>query len=207
MAALQGVGRKGLTAMLLAAVAMTSSPALAASDATTDNTEVPLVTAVAQVDVPPVTIPVKDAVDQALPPGTVSVELPSVAELVEPLVQTLTPARPAPVAVPTPSSASAQSSPSASAPASTGSTGSVASAPRPSGAPPAASVGGSAVVRLVEPTDVDLSQAALRTAGRFWVALAIAAALIAFLTLQWFVDRRDPKLAGSPLSDEVLGFS
>jgi hypothetical protein len=59
----------------------------------------------------------------------------------------------------------------------------------------------------VEPADVDLSQAALRTAGRFWVALAIAGGLIAFVTLQWFVDRRDPKLAGSPLSDEVLGFS
>ncbi|HSH62109.1 MAG TPA: hypothetical protein VK988_21165, partial [Acidimicrobiales bacterium] len=61
--------------------------------------------------------------------------------------------------------------------------------------------------RRPKPTEVDLRQAAVRTAGRFWFPLAIAAALIAFVTLQWFVDRRDPKLAAAPLADEILGFS
>lgn len=188
--------------MLLAAMAMTSSPALAAPDTTTVRVDVPPVT------VPPVTVAVVETpVDQIIPPGIVPEELPKVEDLAQPLTQVLSPSRPAPAAPPAPSSATAQgvpSSPSASPPTAIG--GAAPSVPPP-GAVPAATVAGSEIARRPGPGEVDLGQEALRTAGRFWFPLAIAAALIAFVTLQWFVDRRDPKLAAAPLADEILGFS
>ncbi len=52
-----------------------------------------------------------------------------------------------------------------------------------------------------------MPQEAFRTAGRFWFPLAIAAAMVAFVVVQWMVDLREPKLAASPLIDELLGFS
>ncbi len=187
--------------MLLAAMAMTSSPVLAASDTTTVRVDVPPGT------VPPVTVPVLETpVDQIIPPVIVP-ELPTVEDLAEPLAQVLPASRPSPAAAPANLPATAQgfpSSPNASPPAVTG--GAAPSA-TPPGAAVATKVGGSEIARRAGPAEVDLGQEALRTAGRFWFPLAIAAALIAFVTLQWFVDRRDPKLAAAPLADEILGFS
>ncbi|HSH62457.1 MAG TPA: hypothetical protein VK988_22960 [Acidimicrobiales bacterium] len=69
MAVLQRSRRTGFAAVLLVAVAVASSPALAASDTATIRTEVPPVKAVRQVELSPVTVPVGETpVDQVLHP-------------------------------------------------------------------------------------------------------------------------------------------
>ncbi len=214
--------------VLLAAGVASPSPALASSNTALIETEKPLVATVAtvvQVDVPPVTVPdarldnvlpplpvlppvtVPDArLDNVLPPVPV---LPPVTQLLPSLTQ-LVPAGLTNAAGPAqaPSSSPAQgpalSQPTVSTPTDVG-TG--ASRPPQATAPVETAVAGYEIGRVPSAAGVDLRKEAFRTAGQFRFPLAIAAAIIAFGVVQWFVDRRDPKLAACPLSDVLLGFT
>ena len=57
-----------------------------------------------------------------------------------------------------------------------------------------------------EPVAKVISQAG-RSARQFSLPLGMAGVITAFLGVQACLDRRDPKLAKAPLTDEVLGFS
>lgn len=194
--------------VLLAAGVASPSPALASSNTALIETEKPLVATVAtvvQVDVPPVTVP--DArLDNVLPPLPV---LPPVTQLLPSLTQLVpavlpTAAGPAQAPSSSPAQGPALSQPTVSTPTDVG-TG--ASRPPQATAPVEPVVAGYEVDRVPSAAGVDLTQEAFRTAGQFWFPLAIAAAIIAFGVVQWFVDRRDPKLAACPLSDVLLGFT
>ncbi len=191
-------------ALLVAVGVLWASPASASWHTRARQLDVPPATAV--VDVPPIPVSVPDTpVHQVLPSGPV-VTLPSVQQLLPPLTELMAPAGSPPTGTnPQPSSSTAQRplERGDSAPVGAG-----AATPGPSSITPPVetAVEGSQVLRPSTP-DVDLTQEALNTAGRFWFPLVIAAALLAFVLIQWMIDRREPKLAASPLSDELLGFS
>jgi hypothetical protein len=204
-------GRRASTwmaAVLVAAGILVASPAAASSHTTFIQLDVPPVTTVVQPAVPPIQLPVLDTrADQVLPSGPASV-LPPVQQLLPSLAPLLTPAASPPAATtPVPSPPSAQS-PLPFLPGASASAGVGPANPRPSPLTPpvATAVQGYEVQRPSTP-NVDLTREAFRTAGRFWFPLAIAAALVAFVTVQWVVDHREPKLVASPLTDELLGFS
>lgn len=197
-----------MAAVLVAAEVLFASPAAASSHTRIIPLDVPPVTTVVQPAVPPIQLPVLDTrADQVLPSGPASI-LPPVQQLLPSLAPLLTPAGSPPAATtPVPSPPAAQGSlpfpPSASAPAGVGAAN---TRPSPLTPPVASAVQVNEVQRPSTP-NVDLTREAFRTAGQFWFPLAIAAALVAFVIVQWVVDQREPKLAASPLTDELLGFS
>lgn len=191
--------------VVLAAVVVSPSSALASSDPVVVEAEVPPVRAVVQVDVPPVTVPVVDArLDQVLPPVALPVSLPPLQQLLPPLSQSLPAAAPPAAAATAAPPLSPAQGPVPSEPVA----GASSSGPLPREGPAGSAVAGYGSGPRPGPRAFDaLTRGTLDTAGRFWFPLATAAVVMVFVVVQWFVDRRDPKLSASPLSDELLGFT
>lgn len=163
------------------------------------------------VQVPSVPLPsadeVKGAVEEKLPVRAPALEAPP-----PPLPLPIPGA--APVASPAPSGA-----PGASAGLPTAEPAAASAPSAPSGAPDASrppappAAGG---VETVSPDARPVSTSrgatnpvreALDAARRFSLPLSLVALVVAFLVVQSRVDRRDPKLAAAPITDDLLGFS
>ena len=80
-------------------------------------------------------------------------------------------------------------------------------APSPGLAGPQARQSARAHVPEDSSTAAVVTMQAVESARQFSLPLGMAGAIAAFLVIQACLDRRDPKLAKAPLTDEVLGFS
>ena len=138
----------------------------------------------------PVTVPVTV-------PTTLPATVPALPPLPPVLGQRPAPSRqPTPPAPARPSTATPETRPAASPPAPTA----------PPAAPPDVAPLSPASQPPVERPRADLAAEAVRTAGRFSLPLGLMTMVTAFLVVQALVDRRDPKLATAPVTDDLYPF-